>query len=252
MKLQGKVAMITGAGGVIGTATTLRFASEGAMIVAVDIDQTKIDVLKGKIADSTTFIGCIADVTKTAEVRLAVQKAADIGGIDILVNIAGGPSGSGHGDHPFHDKPEEIWSRVVDLNLKGAMICSHEVIARMIEKRGGKIISISSIDGLRGSADLGKCDYSAAKAGLLGFSKAIAKELGRYRINVNVVSLGQIANGREKTNADPASWERYGAGSILNRFGEPEEAAGIIAYLASSEADYITGQNFILGGGCYM
>jgi NAD(P)-dependent dehydrogenase (short-subunit alcohol dehydrogenase family) len=236
MKLKGKVAMITGAGGVIGTATVLRLASEGAKIVAVDIDQKKLDVLKGRIAGLTEYIGCVADVTNTGEVRSAVEKAADFGSVDILVNIAGGPSGSGHGDYPFHEKPEQIWSRVVDLNLKGAMICCHEVIAGMIEKRGGKIITIGSIDGLRGSADLGKCDYCAAKAGLLGFSKAIAKELGRYRINVNVVSLGQIANGREKTNADPASWERYGAGSIL----------------ASSEADYITGQNFVVGGGCYM
>jgi NAD(P)-dependent dehydrogenase (short-subunit alcohol dehydrogenase family) len=252
MNLKEKVAMITGAGGVIGTATVLRLAAEGAKIVGVDMDQKRLEDLKGKIPGRTDFIGCLADVTNSGEVHSALEKAAEFGGVDILVNIAGGPSGSGHGDYPFHEKPEEIWSKVVDLNLKGAMICSHEVIAGMISKGSGKIISISSIDGLRGSADLGKCDYSAAKAGLLGFSKSIAKELGRYKINVNVISLGQIANGREKNNADPGSWERYGAGSILNRFGEPEEAAAMIAYLASSEADYITGQNFVLGGGCYM
>ncbi len=254
MKLKDKVVFITGAAGVLGTAMCHRFIQEGASIICADRNQDGLNTLEEKIKRDGGKCLCVkTDVSDIESVKKAVELGkTQFGRIDRLVNLAGGPSGDGHGDVPFAEKSFDICLRVIADNLFGAMACIHEVVPEMIAAGGGKIVSISSIDGLRGSKDLGKCDYVAAKSGLYGLSKSLAKELAPYKINVNTISLGQFANGREKTNSDPESWKRYGAGSILNRFGEPDEAAGLVVFLLSAEADYITGQNYILGGGCYM
>ena len=254
MKLKDNVVFITGASGVLGNAMCMRFAQEGAALICVGRNMEKLDSLVEKIhQDGGRAMGVRADVTDIAAVREAVRQGKEqFGYIDRLVNLAGGPSGSGHGDIPFAQKDFDLCVSVVTTNLIGAMACAHEVIPAMIEAGGGKIVNVSSIDGMRGSKDLGKCDYVAAKSGLYGLSKSLARELAPYRINVNTISLGQFANGKEKDNAKPESWASFGAGSILNRFGEPDEAAGLVAFLLSSEADYITGQNYVIGGGCYM
>jgi NAD(P)-dependent dehydrogenase (short-subunit alcohol dehydrogenase family) len=254
MKLRDKIVFLTGACGVLGTAISLRIIKEGGKLVCVDSNEKGLERLMEQIKQNKgKAIGITTDITDIKSVRNAVEIAKkEYRRIDMLVNLAGGPSGSGHGDVPFAAKDFDICSGVIDLNLKGAMICTHEVLNSLLESGKGKIISISSIDGLRGSKDKGKCDYAAAKAGLLGFSKSLAQELAKYKINVNVISLGQFANGMEKDNSNPESWKKYGAGAVLNRFGEPDETASLIVFLLSDEADYITGQNYILGGGCYM
>jgi NAD(P)-dependent dehydrogenase (short-subunit alcohol dehydrogenase family) len=254
MKLQGKVVFITGACGVLGTAMCMRIAQEGGLLVCADRNGDGLNALVDKIHSiGGRALAAKADVTDIMSVRDAVKKGIEeYQRIDMLVNLAGGPSGSGHGDYMFIEKDFDICLSVITLNLMGAMICAHETVGYMIKEGKGKIVSISSIDGLRGSKDKGKCDYAAAKAGLLGFSKSLAKELAPYKINVNVISLGQFANGRGKNNVNPDSWARYGAGSVFNRFGEPDEAAALVVFLLSDEADYITGQNYIMGGGCYM
>ena len=254
MKLKDNVVFITGASGVLGTAMCMRFAREGAGLICVARNPEKLSGIVEKVRKAGgEALGVQADVADIASVCEAVRKGGEhFGHIDRLVNLAGGPSGSGHGDVPFARKDFDLCVSVVTANLIGAMACAHEVIPAMMEAGGGKIVNISSIDGLRGSKDLGKCDYVAAKSGMYGLTKSLAKELAPHKINVNAVSLGQFANGKEKDNKNPESWARYGAGSILDRFGEPEEAAGLVTFLLSADADYITGQNYIIGGGCYM
>ncbi len=253
MILKDNVVFITGAYGVLGTAMCTHFAKEGASLVCVGRNQKKLDDLVKKIRETGgKAIAANADVTDIKAVREAVRLGKEqFGKIDRLVNLAGGPSGDGHGDFPFADKDFDLIKKVVDVNLIGAMACAHEVIPAMIEAGGGKIINVSSIDGLRGTGDLGKGDYAAAKAGMFGLTKSLAKELAQYNIHVNAISLGAFADGVLLDNSNPESLKRYKTG-VIERFGEPFEAAGLVAFLMSSESDYITGQNYIMGGGCYM
>ena len=254
MKLKGNVVFITGAYGVLGTAMCLRFAREGAALICAGRNREKLDIIVEKVRQAGgQALGVKADVTDIAEVREAVRQGGErFGCIDRLVNLAGGPSGDGHGDTPFAQKDFDLCKYVVAVNLIGAMACAHEVIPAMMEVGQGKIVNVSSIDGLRGTADPGKCDYAASKSGMLGLTKSLAKELASYKINVNAISLGAMADGKLLDNNRPETWVRYKTTEVIERFGEPEEAAGLAAFLLSGEADYVTGQNYIMGGGCYM
>jgi NAD(P)-dependent dehydrogenase (short-subunit alcohol dehydrogenase family) len=254
MKLKDNVVMITGAYGVLGTAMCLRFAREGAALVCVGRNPEKLSSLVEKVQKSGgNALGAQADVTDIIAVRKAVcEGRKKFGYIDRLVNLAGGPSGDGHGDVPFAQKDFDICRYVIELNLIGAMAWAHEVIPSIIDAGGGKIVNVSSIDGLRGTSDPGKCDYAAAKSGMFGLTKSLAKELAPYKINVNAISLGAFADGKLLDNKRPETYELYKTTEVIKRFGEPDEAAGLVTFLLSGEADYITGQNYIMDGGCYM
>jgi len=147
----------------------------------------------------------------------------------------------------FHEVSEEIWSSIIDLNLKGTLMCCHEVIGPMIQKKRGKIINIGSTTGMMGSSAK-QAAYSAAKAGVIGFTKALAKELGPYGINVNCVSPGPIGTPRFFTMSEEIRKGRE-AITYLKRLGKPEEIANMVVFLASDEASYITGQNYAVCGG---
>jgi len=176
-----------------------------------------------------------------------VKTALDeFGRIDILVNVAGGAiRGKGHGY--FHEVQEEFWNSVIDLNLKGPLICCHAVIEHMIQKRRGKIINIASIAGMIGSS-YKEAAYSAAKAGVIGLTKALAKELGPFGIHVNCVSPGTIGTPQFFSH-DEESMKYFEGRNYLGRWGKPEEVANVVAFLASDEASYITGQNHAVCGG---
>lgn len=248
MKLEDKVAIVTGAGGGIGRAIAIRLAKEGAALVVNDISLESLN----KVADEIKAMRCKviavkADVTSSQEVKQMVKTTLDeFGGIDVLVNVAGG-AGRGKGRGYFHEVPEEFWSSVIDLNLKGTLICCHAVIEHMIQRRRGKIINIASIAGMIGSSNR-MADYSAAKAGVIGFTKALAKELGSYGINVNSVSPGPIATPRFFTLEEEAK-KMLENTTYLKRLGKPEEVANVVVFLASDEASYITGQNYAVCGG---
>jgi 3-oxoacyl-[acyl-carrier protein] reductase len=254
MRIENKTALITGGGGTIGSAIALRLAEEGTNIAVVG--RTLESLEKTVAATKPTGVQCVAlaaDVSISSEVRGAVAAAIErFGGIDILVNVAGGPSGTGHGTCPFHEKEERIWNAVIDVNLKGTMICCQSVLPYMLDRQKGNIVNISSIDGMKGSPELGKSDYSAAKAGIIGFTKSLAKEVGPFGVRVNCVSPGAIASDKDKSNLSQETWDRIASEAALKRWGEASEVANVVFFLASEEASYVTGQNYVVGGGCYM
>ena len=244
--LSGKVALVTGAGRGIGKAIATRLAAEGARVAIADVDAATAATTAEEIGHGA--IAVKMDVTDTASVRSAVEEAAKrLGPIDVLVNNAGWDK-----VEPFVKSQEETWDRVLAINLKGPIRCTRAVLDSMIERRAGKIVSIGSDAGRVGSS--GEAVYSAAKAGVIGFSKTLARETARYGINVNVVCPGptntpllqEIAGGNETLltalkQAIP-----------MGRTGEPDDIAGAVAFLASDDAGFITGQTLSVSGGLSM
>ena len=267
MKLKDKVAIVTGAGGGIGGAVAIALAKEGADIVLNDMYLEPTDeVTKGikiigrndirleplkKVADEVRAMGrkaitIKADVTKSEEIEQMVQTTLEeLGKIDILVNVAGG-SARGQARVPFHEGKKEVWDAVIEVNLKGTLICCHAVIGHMMQRRSGKIINTASIAGMMGKAS--QADYSAAKAGVIGFTKALAKELGPYGINVNCISPGPIVTPHFLTHGEEHV-EALKRTTYLKTLGKPEDIANMVVFLASDEASYITGQNYAVCGG---
>lgn len=244
MKLAGKTAIVTGSGHGIGRETAIRFAREGAKVVVVDINMEFAEKAAAEItATGALAIAVQADVRSSKEInRMAEVAFEQFGAIDILVNCAGGFAGAINRYSLFVDSDEEVWDWVFDVNLKGTFICTKAVIHHMIERGSGKIVNVASIAGVVGIKKM--VDYSAAKGGIIAFTKALAMEVGTSGVNVNCVSPGlteRSPNSSHKSN-----------GTYLGRSGNPEEIANLIAFLASDEADYITGQNYIIDGGRWL
>lgn len=238
-KLANKVAIVTGAGQGIGRAIARRFAADGATVVVDDIKREDAEAV---VADITAMGGCaravVADVTKSDQIKAMVAAVLEeFGQIDILVNNAGGGAALLGKNSAFKDAAEETWKWVIDLNLHGTMICTQAVLNHMIERRYGKILNFGSIaaNGL-----LNWTDYAAAKGAIIAFTKSLAMEVGEYGINVNALSPGAIMCYGER------DWTH---GTWLQRGGWPEEVAALAAFLASDEAAYITGANYLIDGG---
>jgi 2-hydroxycyclohexanecarboxyl-CoA dehydrogenase len=210
-------------------------------------------------------IAARADITDLAQVRAMVGQALEqVGPVSILVNNAGiptqepGTEPKGGGWEDFHASQPSSWARIIDLNMYGTMNCTHSVLPGMIERRWGKVISVMSEAGRVGEAKLAA--YSGAKAGIAGFSKAIARELGKHCINVNVVALGAVdAKELALDQLEPAVQERMGKlfknypiARGLQRLSRASDIADAVAFLASDRAQYITGQVLGLSGGFAM
>jgi NAD(P)-dependent dehydrogenase (short-subunit alcohol dehydrogenase family) len=246
MKFENKVAIVTGAGGGIGRAIALALAKEGADLVLNDIALEPMN----KVAEEIKTVGSKvmaerADVTNSIEIRQMVKNTlVKFGGVDILINVAGG---SGRKRGYFHEIPDDVWGPVIDLNLKGTLVCCHAVIEHMIQKGRGKIINIASVAGMIGSS-VGMTPYSAAKAGVIGFTKSLAKELAPFGINVNCVSPGPTATQLLLRHGEETA-KKLGTLNYLKRLGKPEEIANVVVFLASDEASYIVGQNYAVCGG---
>jgi 2-hydroxycyclohexanecarboxyl-CoA dehydrogenase len=244
--LEGKVALVTGAGRGIGKAIAERLASEGAKVAVADIDPATAAATATEIGRGA--IAVTMDVTDGASVRDAVAETAkQLGPIDVLVNNAGWDK-----IEPFVKSKEETWDRVIAINLKGPIRCARAVLDSMIERRSGKIVSIGSDAGRVGSS--GEAVYSAAKAGVIGFGRTLAREVARYGINVNVVCPGptntpllqETIGGNEKLMASLKQ------AIPLGRTGEPDDLASAVAFLASDDAGFITGQTLSVSGGLSM
>ena len=193
-------------------------------------------------------VGVVIDVTDSGKVRAGVAQAVErLGPIEVLVNNAGWDK-----VEPFVKSEETTWDKVIAINLKGPIACVRAVLDSMIERRSGKIVSISSDAGRVGSS--GEAVYAGAKAGIVGFSKTLAREVARYGITVNVVCPGptntplfqEISGGNEKLAASLKQ------AIPLGRLGEPEDLAGAVAFLASDDAAFITGQTLSVSGGLTM
>ena len=235
-----KTVMVTGAGANIGKEIALSFAREGANVVVCDYKaENAVKTAEEIVAMGGNALPAICDVRDRQGVVACVEEAvARFGKIDVLVNNAGGSAALLGKLSKFVDAEQDTLDFVIDTNLKGTMHCIQAVLRRMIENGGGHIVNISSIAAITGLAD--RVDYSAAKAGVLGMTKALAMEVGEYNVLVNCVSPGAIERGGVKR-------EHMTYIGKTGRSGTPKNIADTILFLASQ--DYITGENIVVDGG---
>ncbi|RPJ75947.1 MAG: 3-oxoacyl-ACP reductase FabG [Acidobacteria bacterium] len=243
--LSGKVAIVTGASRGIGRAISLALAGRGVLVVLTDVLGPQAEALAVEIAaGGGKAEAATMDVTSAASVQTAVEQViARHGRVDILVNNAGIAR-----DQLLMRMKREEWDAVLNINLTGAFTCSQAVLRQMMRQRSGRIISISSVVGQMGNA--GQSNYAASKAGLIGFSKAVAREVAARNVTVNVVAPGLIDTDMTRALSESVRSE-WAAKVPLGRLGTPEDVAAAVAFLASDEASYITGQVLAVNGGMY-
>src|ERR1700719_4141313 len=247
MRFENQVAVVTGAGRGIGHAIAVRLAKEGARVASVSRTEANAQKTAGEInaerADAAKAYA--VDVADQAAVQKAAEQIfADFGRVDILVNNAGVTR-----DGLSMRMSMDDWDTVLNTNLKGAFVFTQAVMRPMIKQRSGRIINISSVIGLIGNA--GQTNYAASKAGLIGLTKSLARELASRGITVNAIAPGYIST--DMTNALKEEVQKSIQDKIpLKRVGRPEEIAAAVAFLASGEAGYITGQTICVDGGIVM
>ncbi|MFS8540738.1 MAG: 3-oxoacyl-[acyl-carrier-protein] reductase [Tissierellales bacterium] len=247
MDLSGKVALVTGGSRGIGREIAIELARHGASVAIsyVNNEEKAMEVVREIQKFSVKGMCIKADVSKEEEVKRLVDAIKDeLGTIDILVNNAGI-----NRDTLLIRMSTQEWDQVIDTNLKGTYLCTRLVAKDMIKKRYGKIINIASVAGVAGN--YGQANYSASKAGVIGFTKAVAKELASRGINVNAVAPGLI-----ETDMTQALKEEIKEALIksvpMGRLGSPKDVANLVVFLASDKSDYITGQTINIDGGMIM
>ncbi len=249
MLLEGKNAIVTGGSQGIGAAASLELAKEGANVC---LTYRKHEEEANQYADQIREMGRKAvavkcDIAKYAEAEQVVKTAVEtFGGMDILVNNAGM-----NWDGVSWKMTEEQWDRVIEVNLKGYFNFTRQVAPIFKDQKYGKIINVTSINGLRGK--FGQTNYSASKAGIIGFTKALAKELGAFGVNVNAVAPGLIETTmlRESASRDKII-DMAMAEIVLKRVGQPEDLANVVVFLASDKARHVTGEVIKVDGGQYI
>ena len=244
MRLEGRIALVTGGASGIGAATARRLAAEGARVWVADIDLAGAQSVAGEIDGAAVEM----DVADEASVRAAVVEA---GQVDVLVNNAGTDRFAF-----FVNTDPELWDFVLGVNLRGTIAVTHAVLGGMQQRGRGAIVNVASEAGRVGSQ--GSAVYSAAKAGVIGFTRAVARESSRYGVRVNAVAPGPIDT--PLLNAAPEEYGEIGerlkqgmiAATSMGRIGQPEEVAAAIAFLASDDASFVTGQTINVSGGLSM
>jgi len=249
VKLEGKTALVTGSSRGVGRAIALAYAREGANVtVNYTSNKDAADEVVAEIEKmGRNAVPFKADVARADDAEaLVANTIKEFGSLDILVNNAGlsWPA-------MLLKMSEEQWDKVVDIHLKGAFLCTQFSARHMKEKMGGKIINVTSVAGLVGT--VGQINYSAAKGGLLSFTKSAARELARYNICVNVISLGIVATDMtEKIRTDEKLKEIYMNRILLKRFAESDDISPAFVFFGSDESSYITGQLLCVDGGYGM
>ncbi len=244
-ELTDRVALVTGASRGIGRAIALAMSRLGAVVVATDVLGDEVREVAAEIERAGGRAAPIAvDITDAAAVNAAVAMALDrFGRLDILVNNAGVTR-----DNLLARMKREDWQFVIDVNLTGAFNCMQAVMRPMMKQRSGRIISISSVVGQMGNA--GQANYGASKAGLIGLSKSLAREIAGRNVTVNVVAPGLVDT--QMTRVLPETVRNEWAAKVpLGRLGTAEDVASAVCFLASDEAGYITGQVLAVNGGMY-
>lgn len=244
MRLKDKVAVITGSGRGIGAATAIRLAEEGAKIVLNDINKENAEKIAEEIKNKgSDAVVVIVDITRMDNSEKLIDTAIEeFGKIDILVNNAGL-----NRDMLIKDMTEKDWDDVVDLDLKSTFFCCKFASKYMVDRKYGKIINVSSRAWL---GNPGQANYSAAKAGVVGLTKALSMELGRYNITVNAVAPGMIETDLVKSHPKYDQLvERALKNTPLKRVGQPSEVANVILFLSSDESSYVSGNIIYPSGG---
>lgn len=249
MRLKDKVAVVTGAGRGIGCAIAKTFSGEGAKVVAADLDLSSAACVAGEIESvNGDALAVKVNIAERNSVGALVDAVLEkYGRVDILVNNAGWDK-----IEPFMDSTEDTWDKVVAINLMGTINCCRAVLPIMISRKCGKIVNIGSDAGRVGSS--GEAVYSAAKGGVIAFSKTLAREMARYQINVNCVAPGptDTALFAEVAEGNPKIAEAMVKAIPFRRLAQPADIANAVLFLASDEAAYITGQTLSVNGGLNM
>ena len=245
MRLDGKVAWITGGGAGIGKAVSIRFAKEGAKVVVLELDQLRgeavVESIRGAGGAAALVVGSATDEADVNRALHAAQEA--FGGLDILVNNAY----YCHGTH-VPDIDPELWDRNIEGCLKSAYLCSRAALPQMIRRGGGSIVNISSVNALM---SFGEAAYSAAKAGVISLTRTTAVDYGPDGVRVNAICPGTVITEgwQHVLEKDPRIFERIAEVYPLKRVGRPEEIASVALFLASEEASFVTGSVVVADGG---
>ncbi len=250
--LKGKVVVVTGGGSGIGRAVCLRFAEEQASVVILDINSDGAAETARLISDAGGRVrGHVTDISDYHAVEAAIAAAEnEFGPIDVLVNNAGWDEAK-----PFLATDTGLWKKIIDINLYGPLNLHHTVVSRMAKREAGKVINVASDAGRVGSS--GEAVYSACKGGMIAFSKTLARELARKNIQINTVCPGPTDTPLFASFAGDAEQGKKLVDGLtraipMRRLGQPSDYPGIIAFLASADADYITGQTISVSGGLTM
>ena len=249
MRLNGRTAVVTGAGRGLGEAIALRLADEGAAVMVNDVDietaQRTVDQIAGRGGRALAHAGSVTDEQTVR--ALMEHTVTAFGALDVLVNNAGITR-----DNLIHKMSDDDWDMVAAVHLKGAFLCSRAAQREMVKRNWGRIVNLSSVSAL---GNRGQTNYSTAKAGLQGMAKTLAIELGRYGITANAVAPGFIDTEMTRATAirlgrDPEEWKEERAREIpVRRAGVPRDIANLIAFLCSDEASFISGQVIYVAGG---
>jgi 2-hydroxycyclohexanecarboxyl-CoA dehydrogenase len=246
LPLDEKVALVTGAGGGIGAAIAKSLAAEGAAVAALDRDGSAAEAtVKELHAQGAQAAAFAADITDSPAVRATVEEVrSTLGPIGVLVNCAGWDK-----IEPFLDNTEDDWDRIIAINLKGPIVVTRAVLDQMIERGGGRIVNIASDAGRVGST--GEAVYSAAKGGIISFTKTLAREMARHQINVNCVCPGPTDTALLAT-MDERLRAALDKAIPMRRIAQPDDIAPMVVFLAGDGARYMTGQTISVSGGLTM
>jgi 3-oxoacyl-[acyl-carrier protein] reductase len=242
LSIAGRVALITGGSGDIGRAIARRFLTLGAHVALGDLQPD--ERLVGDLGGEGRVLAVQLDVTNRESAEAAVQRTVEhFGRLDVLVNNAGVAD-----RHHISEMTNEAWERVLNVNLRGAFLMTRAALAHMMPRREGWIISIASVSAKSGATD---ANYVASKAGLIGFTKSVARDVAPYGIYVNAVAPGPVDTAMVRA-MDPARLQRMLDNTPLGRLATPEEVADVVAFLASPLASYIVGATIDVNGGLLM
>ncbi len=244
-RFSGRHVVITGAANGIGRASALRFAREGARLFLADIEEEPLAATAAACRSAGVEV---ATATLDLTVREAVERAlADLGPVDVLFNNVG--QSARERARPFHESDPDTWRFVLNVSLLTTMLVSRQIVPGMRAAAAGRIINMSSESAVYG--DLGMVDYASAKMGVIGFTRALARELAPFRVNVNAVAPGAIRT-RAHDRLPKEVIDKVRNSVPLGFVAEPEDVAGVVAFLASDDARYITGQTLLIDGGRWM
>lgn len=249
-RFEGKVALVTGAGSRrgIGRATALALAREGAKVAITDIVPEGVTQVVAELNEISQAIGEVADVrNKDAMVQVVKKTVQAFGGLDILINVAGLTRPT-----KFLDISEEEYDLVLDVNLKGTFLTTQAAVPAMLERGGGVIVSLSSVSGQRGGGVFGTSAYSTAKSGIMGLTKALARELTPLGIRVNCVAPSMIDTDIAGDLLTPELKVELAKGTLLGRLGTVDDVVKCILFLASDESSYVTGATLDINGGMHL